>query len=979
MKERANGAREAFQQAAGTAGHWMDRFQAEMDFARFLCERQPGRAAAWRRRMAGADERVAKAAATGDARRIAQAVREAEAFLAPLAAAAKSYTVYCVGHAHIDMNWMWSWPETVAVTNDTFGTVLKLMDEFPQFRFSQSQASVYAILERYHPDLLARVARRVREGRWEVTASHWVENDKNMAGPESLCRHLLHTRAYMKDLFGLSPEDVPIDWSPDTFGHAATVPTYLVRGGVKYLYLHRPGAEGPKRPAAFWWRAPDGSRVLTRNDMAFGYNGVLAPENLLASLRVFTGDTGLPLTLYVYGVGDHGGGPTRRDLLRGLDMATWPLFPEVRFSTAREFFEQLERRGRGLPVLEHELNFELAGCYTTQTLIKKGNRIGENRLTDAETLAGLTWAALGRPYPAPALREGWRDILFNHFHDILPGSGVHDTRTYAHGLFQKTMAATSMEETLCLRLLASQVDTSGAAPAPADGPASRVSSGLGAGAGYGSANGVLSAAEQSAGQGDRPFLVFNPTAWERGEIVEATIWDNPAPGQPTPLRNRRFAARFANGTQVPAQTVNTGGYWGHDFVTVAFPVKVPALGYATATVVEVAGGEAASGVSHIGRTHHCSYSKHEREPEGLENAFLRMEVDMVTGGIRSLADKRSGAILIAPERPAPVLEYGVEVPHGMTAWLVDHQGAVEYAQLVAVTRRLAGPHKASLDVKLRVKESDFTLTYEVRADDPHLYLHLAGTWFQRGTPQTGIPVLRMAFPFALDGARGRYEIPFGAIDRPHNRGQEVPALQWAQVTGRAGGRRAGCLVLNDSKYGHSLDGSTLRVSLIRSSYDPDPLPEIGQHEVHVALRPFAGALPVSAAARAGRALNHALRVMGTDVHAGRLPAGAGLVSVSPANAVLHCLKKAEQGDALVLILAEPDGKATRATVDLNARLLGRVREAVEVDLLERPVVRSSARVRGNRVSVRLPARGIASVLVRLERSRRAGRRAPDTR
>ena len=276
MKNYAIEGKTEFNRAVNLASHWMERCQAELEFARFLCERHPNKSAAWERLAAKAAKAVEQAAATGDAERIRRAAGEAEKILAPLAGTAKSYTVYCVGHAHIDMNWMWSWPETVAVTNDTFTTVLKLMDEFPQFHFSQSQASVYAIMERYNPGLLARIAERVREGRWEVTASHWVENDKNMAGPESLCRHLLHTRAYMKKLFGLQPEDVPIDWSPDTFGHAATIPTYLVRGGVKYLYLHRPGGEGPQRPVAFWWQAPDGSRVLTRNDMGFGYNGVIA-------------------------------------------------------------------------------------------------------------------------------------------------------------------------------------------------------------------------------------------------------------------------------------------------------------------------------------------------------------------------------------------------------------------------------------------------------------------------------------------------------------------------------------------------------------------------------------------------------------------------------------------------------------------------------------------------------------------------------
>ncbi len=962
--------KQIFNRGHHAAADWMERFEAELEVCRFLAERHPGKAKAWDALTARASGLVGKAAATGSAAQIEAAVGEAERLLEPIGRVAKGYTVYCAGHAHIDMNWMWSWPETVSITHDSFATVLKLMDEFPEFVFSQSQASCYAIIEEHNPAMFEAIVRRVKEGRWEVIASHWVENDKNMAGPESLCRHLLYTRAYVQARFGLSPEDVPIDWSPDTFGHAATIPSYLVRGGVRYLYLHRPGGEGPKRPAAFWWQAPDGARVLTRNDMVFAYNGVITPDNLLRTLRVTADETGLPITLYVYGVGDHGGGPTRRDLLRARDIMRWPIFPSVTLGTTRAFFEDLEKRGAGLPVLEGELNTEFTGCYTSQTLIKKANRFGETRLTDAEIAGSLAWAALGRTYPAARLEAGWRDVLFNHFHDILPGSGVHDTRTHAHGLFQKTMALTAMEETQSLRLLASHVDTSGfgGSAATEEVPASRLSTGFGAGVGYGTANGGVSAAEQSAGEGNRPLMIFNPSGWERDEVVEATLWDNAAPGQLEPFQKRAFSVRFADGRRIPAQTVKTGAYWGHDFVTVAFPVQVPALGYlACAVTDEAAGGAATTGLRHVGRTFHCGYSRYEREPEGLENDRIRLELDMRSGGIKSLVDKRSGAALIAADGWAPVLEYGEEMPHPMNAWVIGHNGPVEIPRVTGISRRGTGPWKAALDVMLTVRESAFTLTYELREGDPNLYLHLAGTWFERGTPQKGIPFLRFVFPFNLQGARGRYEIPFGALDREDNQGREVPMQQWAQVSGRCDGRPAGCLVLNDSKYGCSLDGAALRVTLIRSSYEPDPLPEIGQHEVHLALQPFGGELPVSEAMRAGRHLNHALRVVGTAVHAGKLPTCASLVSVTPASVVVNAVKKAEATDALVLTLSNPADKPVTARARCNATLLGKVHHAVEVDLLERPVAASTARKRGNTVSVDLPAHGIASVQVAFER------------
>jgi alpha-mannosidase len=415
----------------------VERIECQLELAGRLCAWHPEKASAWQKLIAKARGIAAAAIQRGGIDAIRSAVSECEGVLQPLGPAAKKYTIYCAGHAHIDMNWMWSWPETVAVTHDTFQTVIRLMEEFPEFHFSQSQASVYRIIEEHNPQLLKSIAEKVKSGQWEVTASHWVEGDKNMVSGDALVRHLLVTRKYMAQLFDLKPEDVEIDWSPDTFGHPFTMPMYLARGGVKYHYLHRPGSF---RPEAFWWEGPDGSRVLVRNDQKRGYNGMLQPDrNMMNSLYDFNHDTGLPYTLFMYGVGDHGGGPTRRDLLRGREMATWPIFPNVKLATVAEFFRRLEADGAKLPVIKDELNTEVAGCYTTQTLIKRSNRIAENRLMDAEAVSTLADKLAGVPYPSAKLEGAWRDTLFNHFHDILPGSNVHDSRTWAHGLFQKTI------------------------------------------------------------------------------------------------------------------------------------------------------------------------------------------------------------------------------------------------------------------------------------------------------------------------------------------------------------------------------------------------------------------------------------------------------------------------------------------------------------------------------------------------------------
>lgn len=938
-----------------------ERLSAQVRFAEFLCGRHPAQARRWQRLIGQAVDGVTQAAA-GSPEGLTAAVRQAEKALAPLAATAKSYTLYCVGHAHIDMNWMWSWPETVAVTNDTFTTVLRLLEEYPGFTFSQSQASVYRIIEEHNPEMLRRIAERVREGRWEVTASHWVECEKNLVSGEALTRHLLYTRRYMQELFGLAPEDVPIDWAPDTFGHAWTVPGYLARGGIRFVYMHRPGTHTPPqpRPQAFWWQGVDGSRVLVLNDMKRGYNGTIGPAVVPTCLQDVCSETGLTFAAYVYGVGDHGGGPTRRDLERLREMDTWPIFPRFKGAAAREVFERLEKEGGKLPVINDELNSEFTGCYTTQTLIKKANRYAEKRLVDAEAAAALADRLTGCGYRAHDLVGAWRDTLFSHFHDIIPGSGVHDTRTYTHGLYQKTMATTGSIEVNALRALANQVDTSGALPVvPAGLPALRAPRAAGGGVGFGSANGAVTQYGMAESGGDRPVLLFNPLARERREVVEAVVWEHAWGWQNLDPAQLPFAVQGPDGVTLPAQVIEPGNYWGHRFVRLAFPAIVPAAGYAVYMVKEEACAPvAAAAVRLLGHRHPCSYAFVERSPEGIENELVRLDLDPQTGGICRLTDKQNGLDLITPDRPAALLEYGIERAHGMTAWTIEHTGGWQPLKVIQIARRLNGPYKATMDVRLRVNASDLTLTYELRAGDPTLYLHIRGVWCERGTPEVGIPVLRFSVPLNLPQPEMHYEIPFGAIQRDERGGMEVPALRWAAITTAEGG----CLLLNDSKHGHSCADGRLNLTLIRSSYDPDILPEIGQHEIHLGLRPV-GRYDATAAIEAARAFNHELRVVNTDAHPGRLPLSAGLVTCRGTGVVLDSIKRAEDGDGLIVRLHETAGTAATATIQCS-ELLGTLKSVCGTDLMERELPKSTCKARSNRFTARLPACGILSLRLR---------------
>ncbi|MGC8863864.1 MAG: alpha-mannosidase, partial [Armatimonadota bacterium] len=838
-------------QAAGAAP--MERFRSEIEFARQFADALPDKARDWHKLILEAVDIVAKAISRRGAVNLENVVRRAEEVLAPIGKVAKEYTIHCCGHAHIDMNWMWPWPETVNVTHDTFLTVDRLMDEFPEFRFSQSQASVYVAMEEHCPEVFRAIKRRIRQGKWDVTASTWVEGDKNIASGEALCRHLLYTRAYFREKFGLEPENVKIDWSPDTFGHAHTVPGILSRGGVSRYYFCRTGPG----PWIFKWRSPDGSEVLAYNDKGW-YNGHIDPNPMRDLFCSYVKETGLKDFMYLYGIGDHGGGPTRRDLRKAREIAKWPIFPVVKLSTTDEFYSAIEKANPKLPVIDKDLNFTFEGCYTSQSRVKRANRISEIILPQAETAALIAGALAKMDYPTAGLVRCWRHTLFNHFHDILPGSGVHATYDYSEGLFQVIQAASGAILTWALRALADRIDSSAAAQCKVTPFGGGLGDGLGAGAGDTGIPGGVTARNAGALCAE-PVLVYNQKPWPRSEIVCAKVWNKA-------LADDRVVVRDSKGNEIKGQIVQRGNYWGHDFATVAFKADVPALGYkvyAIDSAAEPVPGEGARIDRFIPDGTESMIA--EISDRGvMENEFLRVEVDSASGAIAHLIDKETGFDYVPEGLLMGVLEGYQEIPHGMTAWVIGQIKEVEPlvdGGAMHITQR--GPNRVAVRTDRKWRDSHISVEIGLNAGSRVVDFTLRTRWVERGTPETGVPMLRVAFPVNVERGTATYEIPFGSQVRPQGE-QEVPALKWADVSDS----EHGVTLVNNCKYGHSCNDGVLRLTLIRSSYDPDPLPEIGDHEIRFAVIPHTGACDVVAATRAGEEFNSPLTVASAPVQSG---------------------------------------------------------------------------------------------------------------
>lgn len=867
------------------------RFRYQVAFVSGIAEKMPE----YRGQIESAQHKASSALETGAP--LAQVLEQFERDLESLQSVCKSYVVHYVGHAHIDMNWQWDWAETVHQSYKTFRTVLRLMDEFPELTFSQSQAVVYWLTEKYAPEIFEQIKAKVKEGRWEITANTWVEGDRNLSSGEALVRHILYSKQYIKDKFGIDYDDIKIDWEPDTFGHAATVPDLLNKAGIKYYYFCRCSVGHP----LFWWEGPKGARVLASNKQ--WYNHSISPEDALEVLP-FEERTGLRDHLVVYGVGDHGGGPTRRDILTALRMQQWLLFPTIKFSTCREFFDKAAANGEAIPVYRGELNYVFPGCYTSQSNVKYANRKGENLCGECETYAVLGNKLCDLPYPHDQLTHAWRHVLFNQFHDILPGSGVPATYHYAQGLFQETRAQATMAAMRAKDAMMAAIDTTGEGT---------------------------------------PLIVWNPSFWARTDNVTTTLWDIP---RNTPKLRLIDAI---TGAEVPVDIVERGNAWGVDYLGITFTASdVPAVGWRVYHYQP----KTEKPVPFAPIIHEL---KEKSARPVLENRFFRVELSKDNGGLISLYDKSAQLELADPDHPLGVLEYYREAPHGMSSWTIG--SLLERVPLAGGTlQKLDWCSKPTYLWQTSYQDSKISVKVSLPLDVPRIDFELNVDWRQYGSPKVGVPGLNVVFPVNLTKALSTREIPFGHIENP-DVSHDLPALKWFNVSGQSAERDYSLALLNDCKYGHNFTDGKLRLNLLRSSYDPDPVTEQGQHTVRFSLYPYAGEFDPAKVTRMAFDFNMPLTADQAPTQCGDLAKSFTLLSVGPENVMVSGFKQAENGKGVVLRLYE----TANQEVDALIRCGFSFKRAYLCDLYERPL--KELATDGDAIRLQLQAGELASLYI----------------
>ncbi|MGN0970186.1 MAG: alpha-mannosidase, partial [Evtepia sp.] len=361
----------------------------------------------------------------------------------------------CIGHTHIDVAWWWTVAQTREKVARSFATVLKLMEEYPSYKFMSSQPVLYYFLKQRYPEVLDRIKERVKEGRWEPEGGMWLEADCNLTSGESLVRQFLHGKRFFKEEFGV---DNKILWLPDVFGYSGALPQIMKKSGVDYFMTTKLAwNQINKIPNdTFIWKGIDGSEVLTHLITTVGedqdpkqsffttYNGMLHPGSIMGGWERYQNKEINNDILISYGYGDGGGGPTRKmlEISKRMEKGVKGI-PMVRQETARTYFDELAERvkdNRRLETWEGEFYFEYhRGTYTSMARNKRGNRKSELMMMDLETLG-----VLAGDYPAEADTRLWRDIiLLNQFHDILPGSSIAEVYQVTKGEYEALAAEVS--------------------------------------------------------------------------------------------------------------------------------------------------------------------------------------------------------------------------------------------------------------------------------------------------------------------------------------------------------------------------------------------------------------------------------------------------------------------------------------------------------------------------------------------------------
>ncbi len=818
--------------------------------------------------------------------------------------------IFLLGHAHLDLAWLWRVDDTWEAAQRTFESVLRLQQDFPELIFCHSTPALYAWIEERRPDLFGAIQRAVADGLWEVVGGFWVEPELNLIAGESIVRQLLYGQRYVLEKFGRLSTVV---WVPDSFGFCATLPQFLVNGGVEYFVTQKLRWNDTTRfeYGAFWWRSPDGSEVFSYMSALIGEG--IDPVKMVSYACEWLSQTGLVESLWLPGVGDHGGGPTRDMLETARRWQNSPIFPDVEFCTSESYLQQIKAKGQGnkvamspppplspsppppFPTWEDELYLEFhRGCYTTHGDQKRWNRHCEGLLYQAELFAAWATLSCEVSYPKNELESAWKKVLFNQFHDILPGTSISPVYTDVLPTWQEVERVGGSILQQSLNAIASQTSL----PTPPQREA-------------------------------QPIVIFNSLNWVRSQVVEIefpevddgqnldwTIYNLDGHEVESQICFIGFR-RKSNGDEIPLTSV------------LFFASDIPACGYLVFWLCP------------------CKPTLQSLKPFEefvLENEYLRVTIDSETGDLSGVFDKTNQREVLSGL--GNQLQAFQDRGQYWDAWNIDPnyaQHPLPPAELLSIHHLERGTLRTRVRVVRRIGQSTFSQDYILEKASAVLKIANKVNW------QENHVLVKVAFPLNLEADFATYEIPCGAIRRttkpttPAEKAKwEVPALRWADLTSSPTPHsplstpQFGVSLLNDCKYGYDSQPNQLRLTLLRSPDWPNPEADRGYHEFTYALYPHADSWETAHTVRRGYELNLPLQVLVLNPQQysskGSLSPSGSLLNLSNDNLILMAFKQSEDDpEQWILRCYECHGKTAelRWKSDLGLTL------NESVDLLER--------------------------------------------
>lgn len=776
-----------------------------------------------------------------------------------------------IANAHIDPVWLWPTSEGRAEVLSTYRTAIALIKEYRGYVFTSGGAVTFEWVEHDDPALFAAIRQAVREGRWALVNGWWLQPDCNLPSGESFARHALYGQRYLQSRFG---QRARVGYNVDSFGHAGTLPQLLKLAGLDYYVFFRPGPhEKPLPTGPFWWEAPDGTRVLAcRPPLHYGTPGEvnIADRVCFAAREV---DRDLPVALCFYGVGNHGGGPTRRNVEDLVRLAATSTMLQPVFSSPEAYFGEVSAQAHDWPVVRDELQHHSRGCYSVLSRVKRENRQAEHALAQAERFSALATVAAGTPNAQVQLREAWQGVLFGQFHDILAGTSIREAYDDVWAQLAQSRRTAASMQTTALQALEARLDVPDRA-------------------------------------GARSIVVWNPLPWERSDVVQL------------PLRMGGWRHDFA-GARFPGQPLVT------DRAGQPIPCRMTHVSLDHNTyVLHVEAWVAVQGlgsrllyvqIPEVAPQQNKSAPRYATE---IRNDKLRLRVDADTGWISSLHDVARGAELLT----GPVVP--LVIADDSDTWSHDVEAFREVCGRFVAQGPVQLTRDDTLCQALRVRAawggSSIVQDIALYAGAPFVDLSLTVDWHER------FKMLKLATPINVRAPRVTASAPYGCIARLAD-GLEEPCQGWIDVSGGRGGEPQGLCVINDSKYGYDALQGELRLSILRSPiyafHRPRKVVEgvdytfidQGTQVVHMRLFPHAGGWQECNPARGDAELHEPLFARPVTPHAGAWD-DVSLLRVAPDNVHLECVKLGEESGTLIARGYETQGR--EAYMQIVSPLLG---------------------------------------------------------